>query len=185
VNTVLDLLREYGALSDTKVRRGGTLAPPDEKRWVELNAFFDVLMSQSGLHVEGEKPRFTAGEIREYLEDRNRVRVPASGCAILHYEGACLRARLVNLSRGGAFLAAETLLDIGSRANVFLAGVHGNFDEVLELDGEVTWQNEWGVSEADLPRGMGLRFVNLSETNQEKLDTFVLNTIERQISNLW
>ncbi len=185
MSTVLDLLREFGALGDTKVRRGGTLAPPDEKRWVELSAFFDVLMSQSGLQIEGEEPRYSAGEIREFLEDRNRVRVPASGCAILHYEGGCLRARLVNLSRGGAFLAAENLLDIGSHANVFLGGIHGNYDEVLELNGEVTWRTERGVSEADLPRGMGLRFLNLSETIQEKLDTFVLQTIERQISNLW
>ena len=74
----------------------------------------------------------------------------------------------------------------GPRAavSVFL-GVHGNFDEVLELNGEVTWRTERGVSEADLTRGMGLRFLNLSETIQEKLDTFVLRTIERQISNLW
>ncbi len=74
---------------------------------------------------------------------------------------------------------------IGSYANVFLDGIHGNFDEVLELNGEVTWRTERGVSEADLPRGMGLRFLNLSETIQERLDTFVLQTIERQISNLW
>ena len=185
MSTVLDLIREFGALSDTKVRRGGTLAPSDDKRWEELNAFFEVLMSRSGLPVEGEKPPFTADEIRDHLTERNRLRVPVNRCAILYHQDSCHQARVVNLSRGGVFLASDTLLDVGSRPTLYLAGIGGDETEVMELTGEVTWRTERGVPEADLPRGMGFRFLDLSNDVREKLDSVVLGTIEKQLSSLW
>ncbi len=135
MKNVLDLIREYGALSDARVRRGGTLAPSDEERWVELNAFYDHLMTESGLHLDEEIP-FSSAELRDSVEDRDRLRVPSGGHAILRHEGGCLSASVVNLSRGGVFLAASTLFPVGIRTTVFLADIPGIAEgEVLELEG--------------------------------------------------
>ena len=185
MKNVLDLIREYGALSDTRVRRGGTLAPSDEERWAELNAFYDHLMTESGLHLDEEIP-FSSVELRDAVEDRDRLRVPSGGHAILQHEGGCLSARIVNLSRGGVFLAASTLFPVGIVTTVFLADVPGCTEgEILELEGEVTWVASSGVSKAGLPRGMGLRFVNVSEDLRERLDSLVLGILEQRLAHLW
>ena len=38
MKTVVDLLAEYGALADTRTRRGGTLVNDDQSRFDELEA---------------------------------------------------------------------------------------------------------------------------------------------------
>jgi len=185
VKNVVDLIREYGALSDARVRRGGTLAPSDEARWAELNAFYNHLMTESGLHPDAGNP-FSPVELRDSVEDRDRLRVPAGGHAILQHDGGCLSARVVNLSRGGVFLAASTLFPIGIRTTVSLADVPGSAEgEILELEGEVTWLAASGASEASLPRGMGLHFLDVPERLRERLDSLVLGILERRLAHLW
>lgn len=185
MKNVVDLIREYGALSDTRVRRGGTLAPSDEARWAELNAFYDHLMTESGLHFDEEIP-FSSSELRDAVEERDRLRVPCGGHAILQHEAGCLTASIVNLSRGGVFLAASTLFPVGIVTTVFLADIPGSTEgEVLELEGEVTWVASSGVPEAGLPRGMGLRFLNVSDGLRERLDSLVLGILEQRLAHLW
>ena len=185
MRTVLDLINEFGALSDTRIRRGGTLASSDEKRWEDLNTFFEQLMSQSGLTAQAGSPRLSAREIRQHLTDWNRIRVPSQACAILQLDDGCYRARLVNLSRGGAFVAAETLLEIGARPTLHVSGLGGEEDDVLELTGEVTWRMERVFPEEDFASGMGLRFVELQGETRDKLDSIVVAAIEKQLSGLW
>ncbi len=185
MKTVLDLIGEYGALSDARVRRGGTLAPSDEERWAELNAFYDHLMTESGLQLDEEMP-FSSVELRDSVEDRSRLRVPSRGYAILRHEGGLLTASVVNLSRGGVFLAASTLFPVSIRTTVLLADVPGSAEgEVLELEGEVTWITARGVPEAGLPRGMGVHFLNVSECLRERLDALVLGILEQRLAHLW
>ena len=162
MKTVVDLIGEFGALSDSRVRRGGKLAASDHERWEELNAFFELLMSQSGLRLEDAQMPLPSGDLRDSLCERERLRVPARGHAILQHEDGCLNASVVNLSRGGVFLTAETLFPVGLRTTVHLAELPGTDEnEVLETEGCVSWLSEKGDPETGLPRGMGIRFVEI------------------------
>ncbi len=186
MKTTVDLIKEFGVLSDTRVRLGGTLAPSDQKRWEELKAFFEILMSQQGLRTLSERVPFSSRDLRDALAERERLRVPARGHAILQHEHGCLNASVVNLSRSGAYLAAETLFPVGIHTTVYLAELPGAEDgEILEFLGEVTWLSERGIPEADLPRGMGIRFVAMPEPLQERLDALVLGIIEQRLAHLW
>lgn len=186
MKTVVDLIGEFGALSDTRVRRGGRLAFGDQERWEELNAFFKILMSQSGLQLGEEQIPFPSVDLHGSVSERERIRVPAPGHAILQHEDLCLNASVVNLSRGGVYLAAETLFPVGLRTTVHLAQLPGIDDhEFLEAEGVVSWLCERGDPEAELPRGMGVRFVELPSNLQERLDAIVLGVIESRLSHLW
>ena len=170
MNTVLNLIGEYGVLCETKIRCGGKLPPADEKRWAELKAFFGTVMSPPGLPLPADLPRFSASEIRPYLA--KRLRVPTEAVAILRHRDGCHQARVVNLSNGGVFLASRDLLEIGSPFTLYLSGIDGNFEgEVLELTGEVIWSTKRGIPEAQLPRGMGVCFVDVPVETLEKAGT--------------
>ena len=184
MSTVLDLIGEFGVLSDQKIRCGGELNAAAEERWKDLKAFFDTLMSQPGL-PQRTPPPFAANEIRRSLTER--IRVPtAEGYAILRHEDGCHQARVVNLSRGGVFLGGRNLLPIGAQPTLYLAGIHGNFeDEVLESRGEVIWCTKRGIPEAALPRGMGVRFVDVTAETAERLESLIAGSIETQLSGLW
>jgi Tfp pilus assembly protein PilZ len=185
MRTVLDLIREFGALLDAKVRRGGSLAASDQKRLEELQAFYDLLMSQSGLPVNADRSSFSDSDLRSHLTEWNRVRVPVEICAVLRYQGSFHAARIVNLSRKGVFLTSEAILDVGSQVVLLLPGSDEDSENALELEAEVIWRTTRGIQEADLPRGMGLHFIGLTPEVQEKLDSRVLETIEKQLSGLW
>ena len=183
MSTVLNLIGEFSALSDQKVRCGGELDAAAEERWKDLKAFFNTLMLQPGLPLRTPAP-FAASEIRRRLTER--IRVPAEGYAIVRYEEGCLQARVVNLSRGGVFLGARNLLPIGAQPTLYLAGIDGNFEnEVLESKGEVIWCTKRGIPEAALPRGMGLRFVDVIPETRNRLESLIAGSIETQLSGLW
>ena len=179
---VMDLIAEYGVLSDQKIRRGGTLAPSDEDRWAELDAFFDLLMRQPGLPPRADRPPFAADEIRAVLTER--LRVPTEGFAVLRHEDGFCQARIANLSRGGVFLAAQHLLAVGSRTTLYLAGID-RIEEVLEVEGEVIWSTKRGISRAALPRGMGIRFVDTTPEIQVRIDDLIARSIKMRLAGLW
>ncbi len=98
----------------------------------------------------------------------------------------CWTARVVNLSRGGAFLAAETLLPIGFHIDVYLSDIPGVVEgEVLEVEGEVSWLAKYGVPDANLPKGMGICFLEMPADLRERMDSLVLGILEQRLSHLW
>jgi Tfp pilus assembly protein PilZ len=185
MKTVLDLLREFGALNDAKNHRGGSLPPEDERRWAELKTFYNQLMSQSGLAMDPGIPEFSVSDIRDQVTAWERLRVPVEIYVVLHYQGETHTARVVNLSRGGAFLASETLFEIGSPLTLYLSKIGSRYEDRVEMKGEVAWCTERGIPEDHLPCGMGIRFVELSRAAQEKLEGFLIEIIEKQLSGLW
>ena len=183
--TVLDLIGEFGSLNDTKLRAGGNLPPEAEKRWTELKKFYELLMTHEPLAANREAKRFSAEDIRTCLTNRDRIRVPLETPIVFEHEGRHHTARVVNLSKSGVFVASETLLEPGSSLTLFLAGIFGGEEVPLETKGEVAWCTKRGVPEADLPRGMGIRFVDFPPEAEEKLDAYVVETIASRISGLW
>lgn len=184
MKTVLDLLCEFGALNDAKIHCGGSLSPEDESRWTELKTFYDLLMSQKGLALDPGVPTFSASKIRDRMTVREGLRVRLEIYAVIYYQGEHHTARVVNLGRRGVFLASDALFEIGSRLAVNLVNI-GSKKDVLEVKGEVVWCTEVGIPESDLPRGMGIRFFEFSPATQERLDSFLIEIIEKQLSGLW
>ena len=185
MKTVLNLIGEFGALNDAKVRTGGSLPPEDEKRWAELKAFYEVLMAQSGLDLDREAPPITASDIREQLTDRERIRVPVEVPVVFQQGKQHHSGKIVNLSRGGTFIASEYLPEVGSHLTVYIPQVGSTSEEVLEIESEVGWLTKRGVPEIELPRGIGVQFTEYPTNAQEKLDSFVIETIARKLSSLW
>ena len=185
MKTVLNLIGEFGALNDAKVRNGGTLPPEDEKRWAELKAFYEVLMAQSGLDLDREAPPITASDIREQLTDRERIRVPVEVPVVFQQGKQHHSGKVVNLSRGGTFIASEHLPEVGSHLTVYIPQVGSTSEEVLEIESEVVWLTKRGVPEIELPRGIGVQFTEYPTNAREKLDSFVVETIARKLSSLW
>lgn len=184
MKTVLDLIGEFAALNDEKVGCGGKLSPGKEKRWAELKAFYELLMSQNGLSRRPVARRFSAEDIRRQVASRERLRVPAELDMVLMYQGEYQTVQVVNISRGGVFLAAETLHPVGTRLTLFVANAHRGGQALFEADGEVAWVTERGVVESELPRGMGIRFLGSQERIRQELDLFVIDTLERRLSGV-
>ena len=107
MKTVLELLKKYDDLNEAKIRGGGKLAPEDEERWEELKVVYDLLMFHSGLTSENASAPFSPAELRETLADETRLRVPVEAHAMVEHEGGSFDANVVNVSRGGIFLASE------------------------------------------------------------------------------
>ena len=184
MKTVLDLIAEFGALNDAKMRTGANLAPRDEERWAELKAFYELSMRQAGLDLERKAPRFTSVDIRKRLVDRERIRVPTDAPVVFQHGGEHLTGRVVNLSRSGLFLASERLFDVGAFLEICLTSIDRE-EELFDLRGEVAWATKHGVPELDLPRGMGVHFLDPSPTVVEKLDSYVIESIAKQLARLW
>ena len=182
--TVLDLIGEFAALHDEKMGNGGTLPAPAEKRWVELRKFYELVGAQNGFPERRTTRRFAPEEIGQQLPRRTRLRVPIDMDVLVEYEGQPHTARVLNLSCGGVFLTSEDHWPVGSRLTLYLANIVRGLEALLEIRCEVAWAAEEGISEAGLPRGMGIRFVGLPKNIERKLDTLVLEILEKQLSTL-
>jgi hypothetical protein len=183
VKTVLDLLKKYDDLNETKIR-DGKLSAADEERWEELKVVYDLLMFHSGITSEIPSAPFSPAELRETLADETRLRVPVEAHAMVEHEGGSFDANVVNVSRGGVFLASDTLAHAGSRLTLYLVGLSDDDEpgDMLELSGEDVWCAEDGIPEARNRRGMGIRLVDLSEETGDRLESLVVKTIEKRLA---
>jgi Tfp pilus assembly protein PilZ len=105
---------------------------------------------------------------------------------VVQHEGNSFDANVVNVSRGGVFLASETLAESGARLTVYIAGLSDDDEpgDMLELSGEVVWCADEGIPEARIRRGMGIRLVDLSDEAGERLESLVAKTIEKRLSRI-
>ena len=121
MNTVLDLIGEFGLLNDAKGIWGEKFPPESERRWRELKDFYDLLMSKSGIGPRPVTRRFTAKEVEEKVTARERLRVPLENEMIFRAGSEFHAAMGVNLSRGGVFLTSPVILPIHTKLNVYLS----------------------------------------------------------------
>jgi Tfp pilus assembly protein PilZ len=186
MKTVLDLVGEFAALNDGKVRAGGWLPPEFETRWSELKGFYDLLMAQNGLTRRPVTNPFTAKDIKSRVPDRQRLRVPADLYVVLKFQEEFLPGQVMNLSRGGVFLASQRVFPVSAELVLFLANPFGGQVGLFETDGEVVWSTEQGIAGSEVPHGMGVRFGKDDAQGliNRQLDSIVVETLERHLSGV-
>jgi uncharacterized protein (TIGR02266 family) len=181
MKTILDLLREFSTLSEARFKKG-KLSPQSEKRWSELKDFYSRLTAENGISRGTCTRRFAVSEIREHLQRRQHLRVPITMDIVFEHDGQFSSGRVTNLSCGGLFLAADTVLEEDAKLILYLANVGRGMDAVMTVEGEVAWSRNDGGDHR--PTGMGIRFVNLPEDVQRQLDSYVLETLEKHLCGL-
>jgi uncharacterized protein (TIGR02266 family) len=109
---------------------------------------------------------FQPGLEQQHADERDSVRVPLALKVSFESYGEILECLMTNISLGGVFIATRSPLPIGTPFLVRLRIEESG--ECLELPGEVA---SIDVS-ADLSReqrGMGIRFVDLSDAQRERV----------------
>jgi hypothetical protein len=177
---ILDLLEEFCRLDDAKTKSRGLLPAPSESRWRDLKALYDRLMSRQVQKESSATPQFAPDDIRQRVKHRKRLRIRMGIEAFFRYEDDFLPSRLVNLSRGGLFLGSSVLLDKGSLITLYLPNLVSDYGELFETQGEVVWATR-GIPESGLPRGMGVRFREISGIAAEQLDSYIIQSLQKQL----
>ena len=184
MKTVLDLIGEFAELNDAKVAYRGRLPLESEKRWEELKAFYDLLMSRTGVGPRPVTRRFSATDVIEKVKARERLRVPLETEIVFEIGNEFHAGYAVNLSRGGMFLSHNEVLPVKSNLKIYLASPDAVDEALVEAPGEVAWVTEQGIVEASLPRGMGVRFGRSIAYVQRHLDAMVVDCLVRHLSGL-
>jgi hypothetical protein len=80
--------------------------------------------------------------------------------------------------------ACDTFFDVDTQFLLFMANI-GNGDGFLGVNGEVVWRTEFlEGEERDLQHRMGIRFLDVPEKTEARLDDFVVETLENQLLSL-
>ena len=158
------LLRAFLALD--KRRKAGGLSPADMARWSQL---------KNALHRH-----FEPNVEDQHAQSRASVRVPLSLNVNFESRGEVRKCLMKNLSAGGIFVATESPLPIGTPFNVRIRIEKAG--EEVELPGEVVTV---GVTAnlAEKANGMGIRFVNLSEAQQQLVARFAEEAMKKAIED--
>ena len=75
-----------------------------------------------------------------------------------------------DISSGGLFVATYDILSMGTTLNVNFSLPRG---PVLSLDGTVCWIREYNETTPDIFPGMGIRFDNLTNEDEEAINQFI------------
>ncbi len=180
LKNVLDLLEEFGKLSDAKTDGDGYLPPKEERRWMDLKSLYDGIMSSAG-SGNSPLPSVHIDEVRRRLKHRGRLRVRTDMDAFFRHKDMYLSSRLVNVSRGGLFLGSDVILDRGVQITVYLPNLAESYGDLFENKAEVAWTNRLQSREG-LPRGMGMSFRDIGGKAAMQLDSYIVETISERIS---
>jgi uncharacterized protein (TIGR02266 family) len=105
------------------------------------------------------------------------VRVPVSTTATLATADGQVTGQVVNLSRGGVYVATDEPLRTGLKVRVGLT--LPRFTNPITLNGQVKWSNPPGTPrEGDdaLPPGVGVEFTDMPKLTQSTLNLFILSS---------
>jgi hypothetical protein len=184
MKTILDLIGEFAALNDRKVREGGVLPEEQEIRFRELKSFYDLIMTNTGVAPRRVTRRFSAEDVLARVTARERLRVPIETEMIFEAGGEVHAGLVVNLSRGGVFLAARELLPVSTRFVMYLTSPDAADHPLIEAPARVVWATDRGLSEALLPPGMGISFVEKKGILERYLDAMVVDALVRHLSGV-
>jgi uncharacterized protein (TIGR02266 family) len=149
-----------------KQRKASGLSPAEMARWSELK---NALSRHFEPAVE-----------EHHARSRESVRVPLDLNVNFESRGEVRKCLMKNLSAGGIFVATESPLPIGTPFNVHIRIERTGED--VQLPGEVV---SVGAS-ADLAaeeHGMGIRFVNLSDSQRRLVEEFSEQAMKNAIES--
>ena len=145
---MLPVFREYGRLERLREEKG--LSVEQLERWTHLKR---LLASH-----------FRPGVGQQFADKQSSLRVPSQLQVSFESTGQLRQSLMTNISRGGVFVATDDPLPIGTPFKLFIQ--ISDSGEVHELSGEVASVNT-GVDMKSEEQGMGIRFCNLSEEQEE------------------
>ncbi len=184
MKTILDLIAEFAVLNDAKVRGGGKLDPDQERRFLELKDFYDLLMAHTGLTPRRVTRRFSAEDVLSKVTARERLRVPLETEMIFTSAGEFYAGLAVNVSRGGLFLSAREILPVDTPITIYLSTPDAIDHSLIETPAKVVWATELGISASLLPPGMGVSFVSKKGLVETYLDAMVVDSLVRHLSGV-
>jgi uncharacterized protein (TIGR02266 family) len=175
----LDLVREFSELNEEKVDSWGALPIPSEKRFRELKAYFDDLMTRRSTERIPLLDRYETFEIKKAVTGRSRLRIPAQMSIFFCHDDTYAPARSVNLSRGGLFVGSDVTLTRGDRMTLYMPNLGRGYESLFETTVDVVWATRNGEATR---RGMGVRFQDLRAEAEEELDDFLVAFLRDRIS---
>lgn len=106
-----------------------------------------------------------------YASRREHIRIPSEVEVSVSSEHTFFTGWSENISEGGLFIATHQLLPIGAQVELTLtAEPHLPPTSVVC---EVRWLRKTDELTSDCPPGMGLRFIGLSESDQQRIHQFL------------
>lgn len=111
------------------------------------------------------------------MDKRRTLRVSTRFEAKLETVGALKKAYIKNVSGGGLYIETDQFLAVGTKLSVSLTLPGGTEAEVLEC--EVAWSNPKRMDE--LPPGIGVKFLNLSDRTYSKIQKLIESTVETEL----
>ena len=112
-------------------------------------------------------------ELPQYCpnERRKHARIDKTFKIVYSTPKAFINHYLSDISAGGLFIKTQTPLEVGERFNLKLFLPNGGKE--LFVSCEVIWihKHETKEGNGDRPPGMGVKFLNLSGENKEKIKT--------------
>ena len=176
--TELDLVQEYSNLNQAKIESWGSLDETYEQRWRVLKGFYDNLLA-SRLTTRVPSPhRFGRSELEFRLPHRASLRVPAEMGLFFCHGDTYAPANLKNLSQGGLFVTSEVAMSTDDTLTLYMPNLGGGYELLFETPVDVVWTS----APNEIPRGMGLRFLDLDEPTREQLDHFITSFLRNRLS---
>jgi uncharacterized protein (TIGR02266 family) len=163
MENILSVFREYARLE--RMREDTGLSVEQLERWTKLKR---ILTSH-----------FRPGIDREIADKQASLRVPSRLRVSFDSYGELRDCLMTNISRGGVFVSTPNPLPIGTP---FVLRLHvGESGEIHELSGEVASVNT-GADMKSESEGMGIRFCNLSESQQELVDRLYGHALDKAMN---
>jgi len=156
------IFREYMQLDGR--RKSDSLSVAQLERWSKLKHALNA--------------HFQPGVRREKADRRDSVRIPVRMKVEFESYGEIRKSLMTNVSRGGLFIATGSPLPMGTALQISLQ--IEDTGQQVELSGEVVSQN----TGPDLRReqaGMGIRFVNLSQSQQAAVEDLYRRTFRNAV----
>ena len=182
MKTLIDLIQEFAVLNEAKTLARGVLPPDSEERWQELKKFYDLLMAQEG-YCESPASRYSTEEIRQGISARSRLRVRTEMEGIVQKESDYASASIGNLSCGGVLLKCDTAFEAGTQLNLHLTNIERG-EGAIVTQGDVVWLANGAAAESGPRYRMGFRFASLENDIRNKLDSYVVESIEKRLLSL-
>ncbi len=82
-----------------------------------------------------------------------------------------IMAQTVNISQGGVFIRTQNPLDL--EEEFFMKLYIPDKQEPIEVFCKVVWIKQYGKESKDLPRGMGVKFLNLQDEFKRRIKEFI------------